>query len=72
MNVGGKELLLMTEKDGGSCLYVACDKGHLEVVNVLIEAGRKELLLMTQNSGCSCLYAECHEGHLEVGGPPGS
>jgi ankyrin repeat protein len=57
----------MTQIDGCSCLYVACQEGHLEVAKVLIQAGGEALLLMTDSvHGCSCLHAACFFGHSPI------
>ena len=58
--------LLKTDKDGCSCLLVACAQGHLEIVKVLIKAGGEALLLMADKDGCSCLYIACLKGRHEI------
>ena len=66
VKAGGEALVLKTQKDGGSCLYIACQEGHLESVKALINAGRESLLLKTQMEGLSCLHIACIQGHLET------
>jgi hypothetical protein len=57
----------MLTMDGGfSCLYISAQKGHLEVVNAVLEAGGRELLMLTVDGGASCLYISAQNGHLEV------
>jgi hypothetical protein len=36
-------------QNGASCLFLACQEGHLEVVKYLYEQGGKELLMLTIN-----------------------
>ncbi len=36
-------------QDGASCLFIASQKGHFEVVKHLCEIGGKELLMLTAN-----------------------
>ena len=56
----------MTQKDGGSCLYIACEYGHLEISKALINAGEDALVLKTAVDGDSCLSIACQHGHLEI------
>jgi hypothetical protein len=51
LEVGGRELVMMTRNDGDSCLYISAKKGHLDVVNALLEAGGRELLMLTVDDG---------------------
>ena len=37
LEVGGRELAMMTRNDGASCLLISAKKGHLEVVKALLE-----------------------------------
>ena len=53
-------------RNGASCLIVSAQKGHLEVVNAVLEAGGRELLMLTVDGGASCLYISAQNGHLEV------
>ncbi len=66
LEVGGRELAVMTRNDGVSCLMISAEKGHLEVVNALLEAGGRELVMLTRGDGVSCLYFSAQKGHLEV------
>ena len=38
-------------QDNVSCLWVACENGHLDVVKYLYKCGGKELLMLTKNVG---------------------
>ena len=55
LEVGGRELAMMTRYGGGSCLMIRAQEGHLEVVNALLEAGGRELAMLTADDGVSCL-----------------
>ena len=39
LEAGGRELVMLTKGDGGSCHYVSAENGHVDVVNALLEAG---------------------------------
>lgn len=57
--------LIESEKDAGfSPLYRACQKGHLEVVKVLISHGAN--IESKKGDGSSCLYISSQENRLEV------
>ena len=45
LEVGGRELAMMTRYGGGSCLMISAQEGHLEVVTALLEAGGRELAM---------------------------
>ena len=66
LEVGGRELGMMTRENGASCLMISAQEGHLEVVRALLEAGGRELVMLTADGGFSCLYVSAQEGHLEV------
>ncbi len=66
IEAGGEALLLKTDKKGCSCLYAACQEGHVETVKALIQAGGEALLLKTDKKGFSCLHIACRIGHVEV------
>jgi len=71
VQAGGRQLVLLTDKDGCSCLYTACRNGQLRVVTEAIipgvdpELGR-ELAILTNAKGFSCLTAACFRGDLAV------
>ena len=46
LEAGGRELGILTKDNGGSCLYISAQNGHLEVVNALLEVGGRELLML--------------------------
>ena len=48
IEAGGKELVMMANKNGASCLWIASQNGHVECVRALIEAGGKELVMMAR------------------------
>jgi len=73
----GGARIMDTNKHGASCLYVACQAGHLKVVRFLAERGGLALLLLKNTDmGATCLYSAAENGHLavvrfccEAGGP---
>jgi ankyrin repeat protein len=48
LEVGGRELVMLTADTGVSRLYVSAQNGHLDVVKVLLEAGGRELPMLTR------------------------
>jgi DNA-binding LacI/PurR family transcriptional regulator len=66
LEVGGRELVMMTQDHGVSCLWISAENGHLEVVKALLEAGGRELVMLTADDGASCLWISAQKGHLEV------
>ena len=50
-----RELVMLTEDDGASCLLISAEEGHLKVVKALLEVGGRKLLLLTADDGGSCL-----------------
>ena len=63
MEVGGRELAMMTRNNGVSCLSISALKGHLDVVKALLEAGGRELVMPTRDDGTSCLSISAQKGH---------
>ncbi len=47
MKAGGEALVLKTSNDEYSCLYFACQQGHREIAEVLINVGREVLVHKT-------------------------
>ena len=50
--------------DGDTPLYVACEKGHAEVVTTLLDANADKN--QADNDGDTPLYVACQKGHTEV------
>ena len=50
--------------DGATPLFMACHKGHLKVVRLLIESGADKD--KATNDGVTPLSVACQDGHLEV------
>ena len=68
VRVGGKDLVMATDKYGHSCLHHhhACSEGHLAVVKLLLSADDRALPRIASNDGGTCLHAACLEGHAQV------
>jgi uncharacterized protein len=49
-----------------SCLHLASQEGHPEVVKALVKAGGEALLNRIDANGGSCLYIASQNGHVEV------
>ena len=45
---------------------ISAEKGHLEVVRALVEAGGRELVMLTMHCGASCLSIARQANHSEV------
>ena len=60
---------MLTADKGCSCLHMAAEAGHVEVTNLLVEAGGRELLMLTNNHGYgaeSCLHLAAGYGQVQV------
>ena len=55
---------LTSSGDGITPINVACAKGHVDVVKVLISGG--EDLALGDKNGCTPLFASASFGHAEV------
>jgi ankyrin repeat protein len=66
LEVGGREIAMMTRENGVSCLYISAENGHLDVVKALLEAGGRELVMLTAGNGESCLLDSAAKWHLDV------
>ena len=56
----------MVRKDGITCLHIACNEGHVEIVRELVRVGGEDLLAIMSTDGESCLHIACGRGHLAV------
>ena len=66
LEVGGRELAMMTRDNGVRCLLLSAQEGHLDVVNALLEVGGRELLMLTADDGSSCLSVARRANQGEV------
>jgi len=51
-------------KDGSSPLYISCQEGYLEIVNLLFNAGAE--IDQTEEAGYTPLFVACEKGHIEI------
>jgi hypothetical protein len=54
----------ITNSDGATPLFVACSKGHMEVVQLLVSEGADKEI--TNSVGATPLFVACSNGHMEV------
>ena len=54
-----------TTDDGSTPLFIAAEKGHLEVVRFLVESGANKDQ-GTTNYGATAVFIAARNGHLEV------
>ncbi len=57
-------LMCATNKKGSNCLHVACQKGHLELAEYLIDMGVP--VNSQNNSGNTPFHMACENGHVEL------
>jgi choline kinase len=55
LEVGGRELVMLTADDRFRCLLISAEAGNLDVVKALLETGGRELVMLTMDNGASCL-----------------
>ena len=46
LNFGGRDLVMLRQHNGTSCLFKAAARGHVAVVDLLIDVGGRELIMM--------------------------
>jgi len=51
--------------DGATPLFMACEKGYIDVVRLLIEAGAGIILVATAD-GATPFFIACQDGHIDV------
>ena len=62
LEVGGRDLVMLTKDDGSSCLYISAHQGHVELVRMLLEVGGRDLAMLVTEDGRSCFDAAEHGG----------
>ena len=62
LDIGGKELVMMTDSDKNTALHFACDNGvSFDVMKMLIDVGGKELVVAKNSSnGDTALHYLCY------------
>jgi hypothetical protein len=66
LQVGGRQLMMITRDDGWSCLHAAVYAKKLCIVQELLTAGGTELLMLTSVDGTSCLHKAAEEGDVDI------
>jgi ankyrin repeat protein len=59
LGAGGAALLTQRAANGSTCLLVASESGHLELVRLLLAAGGRPQVLVTDDEGITCLHGAC-------------
>ncbi len=59
-----KKTINLREKRGATALYLACQNGHYEIVQLLLEAGAD--ITVASLNGCSVLYVACQNNHVSI------
>ena len=47
-------------------MYIACKKGHLNIVQFLFQSGAKDDVRRPTKKGATPMYAACYNGHLNI------
>jgi hypothetical protein len=63
---GGRELLMLTDAHGSSCLYTASASSWMYVVETLLHVGGSELLSKNTHDGMTCLNISVANNHYSV------
>ena len=66
LEVGARELVVLTADEETSCLWMSAQDGHLGVMKALLEVGGHELAVLTRDNGLSCLLISAEKGNLGV------
>ena len=61
-----RQLLLMPNHYGETCLHVSASRGHLHIVQALLGAGGREFAMTTDDFGTSCLNTAAMGRHLHI------
>jgi len=60
IDIGGKDLLMLTDDHGWTVLHFTCGHGtSLEVIRLLVRKGGKDLVMAKANDGCTSLHYLC-------------
>eukprot|EP00942_MAST-04A_sp_MAST-4A-sp1_P011550 g11550.t1 len=52
--------------NGHTALYIACKRGHVEVVDALLKYDSIDINIATSDTGETSFYTACQRGHLQV------
>lgn len=61
-----RQLLLMPNYYGETCLHVSASRGHLHITQALLAAGGRELAMTNDNFGTNCLDTAAIGRHLHI------
>ena len=64
-----RELLLLADGSGASCLYLSVERGDLAMARAHLAAAGEdapELLMLVRNAGDTCLHASARSGRADV------
>lgn len=60
------KILLHLDNEGRTALFIACKKGHLDTVNVLIKEGNTAIINLCDWHHKSPFYIACSEGRIQI------
>jgi len=64
-----RELLMLANKNGDTCMHISAEHGRLDILQALLEAAgehKRELLMLANKNGDTCMHISTANGHLEM------
>jgi ankyrin repeat protein len=54
----------LCDTSGYTPLHLACDKGHIDIVNILLKCNSN--VNLCDNNGYTPLHVACDKGHIDI------